>query len=457
MHGQSLTSGNINKQLWSLAWPIMLSIFFHTLYNIVDAFWVGKLGPNAIGAVSISQITLFIMVSLSMGITIGSGVLMAMKIGAKDMGEAQRILAQSFVLAAIAGLFFTIVSLMFQSTLLSATGATGEILPLALEYFSITAAGAILMFLMMSVVFGFNAQGDNFTMTKIFAFSTLVNVILDPILIFGLFGFPALEIAGAAYATLFSQFLAVSIGIFMLRSKKMMIPFKFSKLSFEWNSVKKVLDIGIPASLTQVLGPVGMAAITYLTGIYFLESGANSYALGFRIEFFAFLPAIGYGAASMAMLGQNIGAGNIDRAKKAYKKALKTGFIMASAFGLLIILLRSPIIKAFTQGPTVIEYTSSYMLIVPISYGFLAAGMISAFSFQGIGKSWPGFWTNAIRIFVLMVPAALIAVHIFNSPIYGIWIAIVIGNIGSAIIAYLWFEKKISSTKAEKATLHKQP
>src|SRR3989338_6207131 len=168
MHGNDLTRGNISKQLWSLAWPIMLSIFFHTLYNIVDAFWVSKLSAQAIAAVSISQIALVAMISLSMGITIGSGVLMAMSIGAKDIEGAQKILGQSFVLAFIAAIIFTVIALVFRSEFLSLAGATGTILAPALDYFTITAAGSVLLFLMMCVVFGFNAQGDNFTMTKIF-------------------------------------------------------------------------------------------------------------------------------------------------------------------------------------------------------------------------------------------------------------------------------------------------
>src|SRR3990167_6392555 len=115
---KDLTVGNIPRQLWSLAWPMMLSVFFYTLYNLVDAFWVSKLSAEAIAAVSISQITLFIMLSLGFGITVGSGVIMAMNLGAKNMQEAERVLGQSFVLAAILGLFFTAVALVFRNPLL---------------------------------------------------------------------------------------------------------------------------------------------------------------------------------------------------------------------------------------------------------------------------------------------------------------------------------------------------
>lgn len=122
--GQDLTKGSIRSERWNVAWPIMLSVFFYTLYNIVDAYWVSKLSAEAIAAVSISQITLSIMISLGFGITVGSGVLMAMQIGAKNLKEAERILGQSFVLSAILAAFFTVVALVFRNELLAFSGAS---------------------------------------------------------------------------------------------------------------------------------------------------------------------------------------------------------------------------------------------------------------------------------------------------------------------------------------------
>ena len=227
---KDLTVGNIPKQLWSLAWPMMLSMFFYTLYSIVDTFWVSKLSTEAIAAVSISQITLYVMIALSMGIAVGSGVVMAMSIGAKNKPEAERILGQSFVLAAISGLFFTVVSLIFKKQLLIASGAGGDIFAPALEYFTVTSAGSILFFFLMNVMFAFNSEGDTFTLTKLFAVSTLVNVVLDPIMIFGRWGFPALGISGAAYATLISQVVFLVLGIVVLSGKKRNIRFSFKNL-----------------------------------------------------------------------------------------------------------------------------------------------------------------------------------------------------------------------------------
>lgn len=285
MSDQDLTQGNIRKELWSLAWPMMLSVFFYTLYNLVDAYWVSKLSANAIAAVSISQITLFVMISLGFGISVGSGVIMAMHIGAKNIKEAERILGQSFVLSAMMGVFFTIVALVFRNQLLTVSGASGSIFAPALEYYTVIAGGSILMFIMFSIMFAFNSQGDTHTLTKLFAISTLVNVVLDPLLIFGWgsagWRIPALGITGAAYATLISQLVLIVLAIRSLMNAKRHIRFHFSNLIFNWQSVKKVLDIGFPASLTQVIFPIGIAILTYITSQKFWSRARWHSALAF--------------------------------------------------------------------------------------------------------------------------------------------------------------------------------
>src|SRR3989339_190140 len=359
--GQNLTKGNILKQLWSLAWPMMLSVFFYTLYNIVDTYWVSKLSPESIAAVSISQIALFLMISLGFGITIGSGVIMAMHIGAKNIKEAERVLGQSFVLAAIAGIIFTIIALIFRNQLLTASGAYGLIFEPARQYLTITAAGSVFFFMLITVMFAFNAQGDTFTLTKLFAISTFINAVLDPIMIFGLLGIPALGISGAAIATVISQAVFIVIALKSLSHPRRRIRFHFYNLSFKWESVKKVLDIGVPAAITQVIYPVGVAALTLITSSVFFEPGAVAFSLGFRVEFFAFLPAVGFGFGAMAIIGQSIGAGNMTRANEAFKKGLTYGVVGAAVLGIIVAIFARAVTNIFTNDPVVTQYTIYYM------------------------------------------------------------------------------------------------
>ncbi|MBI2663740.1 MATE family efflux transporter [Candidatus Woesearchaeota archaeon] len=443
MHGQNLSEGNIPRQMWSLAWPLMLSVFFYALYSTVDAFWVSKLSAEAIAAVSISQVVLFVMVALSMGMTAGSGVLMAMSIGAKNMEEAKRILAQSFVLAGIAGIVFTVIAILFGSPLLKAAGATGAIFPLAMQYYTVTSFGLILLFVLMTIIFAFNAQGDNFTLTKLLALSTILNTVIDPLFIFGWKQFPAMGIQGAAIATLISQFVFIAAGIYVLSRPSMMVQLQPGKLGIKLASVKKVLSIGFPAALTNALGPLGTAVLLAIAASAFGESGAISASLAFRVEFFAFLPAIGYGFGGMAMLGQNIGAKNFARARQAFMHSFKIGFGSSAVIGIAAAIFALPLIALFTADPIVTQYTRLYLWSIPFTYGFMGITFIEAFAFQGIGRSWPGFWISMLRIAAVAAPVSLIMIHAFQSSILGVWIAIAMGNVVAGTAGYFWFRRTL--------------
>lgn len=440
MHGQDLTTGNIKKQLWSLAWPIMLSIFFYTLYNIVDAVWVGRVSPEAIAAVSISQIALFAMVSLGMGITVGSGVVMAMKIGAKNQKGAEQVLGQSFVLSVLFGLFFTTFSFLCTDWILTVSGATGAVFPLAKGYFLVVAGGSTLMFILMAIMFAFNAQGDSFTPTKLFALSTLLNFILDPLLIFGYGPVPAMGVVGAAIATLISQALFIVLAIRILSRDTQMIPFHFRRLTFEWESVKEVFRIGFPASLTQVIQPVGLAALMFITAQFFGELGTVAFSIAFRVEFFAYLPAIGFGFGSMALIGQNIGAKKLDRAREAYQLALKYGVGAALLFGVCAAVFSKPLIAVFTTDPVVVSNVQLYLLIVGLSYGFLAASLIVTNVFQAVGRSWSGLLLTLLRYVIITIPVTLLFAHAFES-MTGMWLALAVGNVATALVGVWWVRR----------------
>jgi putative MATE family efflux protein len=447
MRGRDLSEGNLLSHIWALAWPVMLSMFFQTLYNATDAYWVSKLSADAVAAVSISQITLFVMISLSMGITVGSGVLMAMAIGRKDIVEAERILGQSFVLSAFAGVLFTAVSLAFRQSLLGASGATGGIMPLALEYFTIIAGGSMLMFLLFPIFFAFNSQGDNKTVTLLFVGSTAINAALDPLLIFGWAGFPALGIAGAAYATLFSQALVLVAGLIILQKANMQVAFRFSRLGLRWASIKEVLNIGFPAALTNVVGPLSLAALTAIIADRFREAGAISFSIGFRAEFFAYLPAVGFGVSALALLGQNTGARRFDRVFSAHRLSLAMAFGAATLLGLLAVAFRDPIIGIFTADPQVSGYARAYFLTVPFSYGLFAVVFVEIMALQGIGRSWSGFLLALLRAAVV-VPAAWLLLLVLRLPLAAGWLAVAAVNAVMAGIGYLLVKGNLRTLQA---------
>jgi len=431
MRGRDLTEGSLLSHLWALAWPVMLSMFFQTLYNAVDAFWVSKLSAGEVAAVRSSQFTLAVMISLSIGITAGSGVLMAMAIGRRDIAEAERVLGQSFALSGVAAAVFTVVCLAFRHPLLVASGATGDILPPALQYFTIISGGSLLLFLLFPVFFAFNSQGDNRTVTLLFAISTAVNAVLDPVLIFGWAGFPALGIAGAAYATLFSQALVLAAGLLILNRADMTVRFRFARLGLRWASVKQVLNIGFPAALPNVLGPLSLAALTAIVAGRFREAGTISFAIGFRVEFFAYLPAVGFGVSALALLGQNTGARLFRRVRAGFRLALGLCFGAATLLGVLAACFQAPLIGLFSRDSVVAAYARAYFRTVTFSYGLFAMGFVQIMSLQGIGRSWRGFLLALGRV-AAAVPAAYLLLHVLRLPLTAGWLAVAVVNLLAA-------------------------
>ena len=451
MRGRNLTTGSIPALSWSLAWPVMLSIFFQTLYQLVDAFWVSRVSANAIAAVTVSQITLFVMVSLTIGITVGSGVVMAMSIGRRDLDEAERVLGQSFVLNLIAAAIFTTLCLTLRRQLLTLTGAAGDILPLAVDYFTIVAGGSVLMFVFFAVIFGFNSQGDNTTVTWLFAISTTINAALDPLLIFGGFGIPAFGVRGAAIATVISQVLLVTAGITLLHQRNMLVNFRFRNLVFRLQSVRQVLAIGFPAALTNLLNPAALAALNAVVALAFLEAGVTGLAIGLRIEFFSFLPAIGFGVAALALIGQNLGGQRPDRAHAAFRTGLLFGFVLGSLVGVGALVMRGVIVGAFAPDDAeVAGYTLSYLATVPLTYGVVAALFVVVSSLQALGKSWRGFAISAIRVAIL-VGGALLATgggRAGAGAAPGVWMAIVTANLVAFGIGYMLLRRTFAGLPA---------
>jgi Na+-driven multidrug efflux pump len=210
-----------------------------------------------------------------------------------------------------------------------------------------------------------------------------------------------------------------------------------------WESVKRVLEIGVPAALMQVINPIGLAAMTLLCAHAFQEPGAIAMSLGFRVEFFAYLPAVGYGFAAMTMIGQNIGAEKLARAQETLRSALRYSCGIAFTLGALAAIFAPQIIAVFTDEPVVTGYTIAYFRTVALSYAFLAAMMVEGNAFQAIGKSWPGFWIQCIRYFGVALPLGYLFAVVLGLPIVTVWASIIAGNVVASAVGYVWIWSRL--------------
>ena len=313
---RNLTSGPIARTLLVLAWPVMLSNLFQTIYNLVDILWLGRLGKVAIAAPTLVWPLVFLMISIGAGVTIAGTALVAQYTGARRHEEANHAAGQVFAFTGILAVTLGIAGVFIARPLMVAMGAGPDLLPAATSYLRIIYGGIPAMFGMFIVTSLLNGVGDTITPMKLMGVSVVLNIIFDPLFIFGWGPFPAWGVTGAAVATVISRGLIALYGLYLLFSGKVGIHLQLHHLRLEWATVKHILVIGVPASLGQSGTALGFSIMTGILA-RFGTAVVSAFGIGNRIISIAIMPAMGLGQATATMVGQNLGAEEKGRAERS--------------------------------------------------------------------------------------------------------------------------------------------
>ncbi|SHK01457.1 putative efflux protein, MATE family [Anaerobranca californiensis DSM 14826] len=446
-----LTKGNIVKNLYRLSLPIMAGMFLQTMFNIVDTLFVTRLGGTALAAVSLHLPIFFLLLALANSVAIGTSSLIARSLGADDYCTAKATAGQSMTLAILIALITTVVGLIAAPHIFALTGAEGKLLSYAISYNSIIFIGNIFFFTYAALDGILRGEGDMRTSMIILVIATLCNIILDPILIFGFGPIPKMGVQGAALATVFSRALGLYFIIRHFIKGKSSIKFKFS-LVWNFKIIKGIFVVGIPTSISQVMLSLSLFVYNQVAMLY-SESAVAALGLGFRIDSLAFLPGLGISVATVTLIGQNFGAGKIDRVKKGYLAALINAFIIMGTFGLIFLTFPHIVLKIFNPDQEVLFYTLQYLRTIPLFYGFLGIGFISVSAFQGIGEGLPGLVTNFIRLGVVGIPMAYILSMYFSLEAQGIWWAIALSDITFGCVGCIWFLYRLKYLTGDRGVL----
>ena len=410
--GLNLTTGTITRQLLRLSSPILFGMFMFTLYLLTDLYFVGRLGPDAVAALSISGNVFFVHLGLSCIIGTGAMVLIAQAYGAKEFSRAKEVFKQSLILSMIAGSAAAVTGLLIAHPYISFFGGTGMTLKWGVEYFQIYSIS--LLFLLLMHVFSacYRGMGDTKTSMLIILQSLVLNIILDPVLIFGLAGFPALGVKGAALASLISQIYGVVIYIYLVFVKKQHIHLK-GPWTLNLGVIKKSLAIGLPSGLAYFLMTANLL-ITYRVVSPYGTQALASLGIGFRIVQSIYLPSVAICDAMAAMVGQNFGAKKHARVISTFWTGWRISSILMIAGTVLCWMFPTFLIHLFSQDPQVTYYGVIYLKI--ISLANMAVGTILAVSavFQGMGKTYP-------TLVCALADNLLFAIAVFTLPIYFNW------------------------------------
>lgn len=430
-----LTEGPVSSHLIKLSVPMIWGIFAIISFQLVDTFYVSLLGTQALAALSFTFPLNYTIFSVTMGFGIAMSSVLSRVIGAGKEEDSKRIATHGLILVFLFGTAVALLGMAFHDTIFRAMGADEAILPLIRDYMMIWFAGAVFITLPLVGNAALRAAGDSFTPSLIMGVVAVVNLILDPIMIFGLFGFPRLEIVGAALSTVFANACAMGAGLYVLGvRRKMLLPLKDMHWHLFGDSARRLLFIAVPAGLTNAIQPIVSAFIISLLAAQGQEAVA-AFGVAGRVEAFAFIILMAVSVGMAPIIGQNWGAGKYERVHETLKLAIGFNVLWSFVVALILGLFAGPIAGLFSADPAVVSITQKFFWIVPLSYifGNLIQGWASAFN--AMGKPERSF----IMIFVKMILMLLPAVYIGSQygGITGIFWAIAGVNVVSGILFHI--------------------
>ena len=392
-----------------IALPASIGTLFQTLFNIVDTYFAGKISPEALSALAKSFPIYFIIIAACVGVTVGGTSLIANSIGEKNKEKVLGYFAHTIIYAVIVSIFITAIGIFFAPGLFKLMGSKDEVIILSLAYTNIIFAGSIIFIILVAINSLLHAEGDTKTYRNILILSFFLNIILNPLFIFGLGPIPALGITGIGVATLVAQF--VGLLIIFFKAKKSLIIKNISTRHFliKLNLIKSLFFQSAPISAALLLISVGNFIILSFIGV-FGEYATAGYGSAARFEQILLLPVLGLNTAIISIIGQNFGARNFLRVEDSYFKAVKYGFVLMILSGFIIFISADKIVSIFTDNQTVISYGTSYLKISALIFPAYPIFFISNGFFMAIKKSSYSMYLNIIRNVILPIPTIIVAI-----------------------------------------------
>ena len=419
----NLTTAPVSELLIKIAIPSMMGSFFQTLFNLVDTFYAGKISYEALAALAKAFPLYFIIISAGIGIVAGCNSLIANSLGANNKISASIYVYNSIVYSLLLSIFITLIGLYFSYDILKLMGSTGDSIALSKKYTDIIFIGTIFFLILTSFNATLYAQGDTKTYRNVLFVGVILNIILNPIFIYGLFFIPAFGIAGLAISTVLIQFLACIYLFLKVNRTELKIKLRFSNFYIRRNFLINILNQSMPITFALFLVAIGSyILLTFISP--FGDYAVAGYGAAIRFEHLFSLPVIGLNTAVISIAGQNYGARRYDRVKEVYFKSLILGFIIMCISGVLIFILSETIINIFSNDLEVIKYGSSYLKIAAFIGPIYPVFFISHALFTALKKTFLIFYSNLFRMVFLPLVIVWVILNIldgyFNDIFYGL-------------------------------------
>lgn len=439
-----IINGDIRKALIKLALPLMLGNLIQTIYNLTDTYFVSRMGDIEVASVGFVWNIIFLIISFGLGFSVAGRSLIAQYLGANKIEKAKKAAGQMMSFSLITGIVFGLIGYFLAPWIVKAMGADGELLVNSVIYLQTIMIGIPFAF----VFFAFNSilqgQGDMVTPMILSAISVVINIILDPICIFTL----NLGVQGAAIATITARGLLAIAAIYMVVKGKKGIKIERKHYAFTKDIISRIIKIGLPASLGQATAAFGFTFLNVFIKS-FGELTLTAFIIGNRINSVVLMPIMGIGHALNTIVGQNIGAGKIDRVKKAVGASIKLAMIISAIGGGILLLINSKVVGIFTSNPIVIEQATYYMNIIVITLPLMGIFQTFIGLFQGSGHTKFAMMMMIGRLWFVRLPMIYLLMTFTSMDEKLIWYAMLVSNVVICIVGFIgylkgsWKEKTI--------------
>ncbi|QEL12564.1 MATE family efflux transporter [Kushneria phosphatilytica] len=437
----SLLEGPVLASLLRLAVPIVLANVLQSLYQLIDAFWVGRLGGHAVAAVSVCFPITFLLIALGSGLGVAGSTLVAQYMGAGQHRMVNRVAAQTLLMVALVSIGLSLLGEWLAPSLLKLLGVAPEVYDGALIFLRFSLAAMIFTFgfaMFQSLMRGI---GEVRTPLYIVAGTVVLNVVLDPLLIFGLGPIPGLGVGGAALATLITQALALMIGLRLLLRGRWTIQPAASDFRPDWPFIRRAFRLGFPASIELSARALSMNVMVFLVSGFGTVTIA-AYGVGTNVLSFVIIPALGLSMSTAALVGQNIGAGQFERAARIARLSAAIAFVTLSLVGALVFVFATALVRFFVPADDAVIATGGRFLhTVALTFGFMGLQMALTGVFRATGQTLVAMVLTLVSQWVLQFPLAFVLSRDAVLGQSGIWWAFPVTNVVIALITVAWFAR----------------
>ena len=438
-HHNKMGEMPIGKLLANMAWPAILSMTISAMYNIIDSIFVARIGEDALTAVSIVNPVQMMIIALSVGSGVGINSLIARRLGAKNQEEADKAASTSIRIGFFNYFIFLLIGIFVTGPFVSGYADKGTFLyESACQYLFIVCVGSLFINIQVVLEKVLQSTGNMVAPMICSLTGAIVNIILDPILIFGMFGFPRLEVSGAALATVIGQFAGMLVGVYVIIKGEHLVHIKLFGFKMDWKVVKDIYKVGVPSIVMQSLASF-MTIFLNMILVAYSTTAVAVLGVYFKIQSFVFMPVFGLNQGAMPIMGYNYGARNKERLMKTYTTALKVALIVMLTGLALFQIFPTQLLMLFDASKEMLRIGVPALRLISLCFPFAAYGIITGTLFQGTGHGVYSLIVSLTRQFIGILPLAFILIRIGGVTLS--WAAFPLAEIIGVLMSTIMLKK----------------